>query len=181
MVDCGRRERSAVQMPGLDERTEQEHVAKTSPIHDDLLSKLVSLLSDLLLSKAAGEQRLGFELILPAVCSLLGPSLRHQHMAPQIATFIDAVMGASSTGAFLLLQLLEHVYLRESVLAHKSHVQTLRILNWTSCLCWLSWWRWQKAVQCWCTRSFKPARLGSNFNTEYTGLMSHTATESVKY
>lgn len=80
------------------ESSSEQHTASTLTTHGALLGTLIGLLRDLALSEAASSRRLGVQVVLPALCSLLGPSLHHEELAAQLTEIFEAAGHFKSEG-----------------------------------------------------------------------------------
>lgn len=88
-----------MQAAGMAGNSTQEPTASTLSMQSTVLAMLIGLLRDLALCEAHSARRLGFQVVLPALCSLLGPSLHHEQLASQMTGIFEAAAQSSSTGA----------------------------------------------------------------------------------
>lgn len=76
----------------------EKHAASTLSTNGALLSALLGILRDSTLSEVASARRLGVQVVLPALCSLLGPSLHHEKLAAQLSDIFEAAGHSKSEG-----------------------------------------------------------------------------------
>jgi hypothetical protein len=87
-----------MQVAGLTENAPQQPTERALAMQHALLSALISLLRDLALSAVHSERRLGFQVILPPLCSLLGSSLHHEQIACELIDIFKAAGQSSNEG-----------------------------------------------------------------------------------
>jgi hypothetical protein len=88
----------AMQVASLTVNSAEMPIERALAMQHALLSALLPFLRDLSLSKLQSERQLGFQVTLPALCSLLGPSLHHEQLARQLIDILSAAGQSSDEG-----------------------------------------------------------------------------------
>jgi hypothetical protein len=95
------RELNVMQVAAIRGNLAEDTESSTVAVQHGALGVLIDLLRDLALSTPHKSRRLGFQVVLPSICSLLGPSLIHEHFACQLTGIFEAAGQSRDTGASL--------------------------------------------------------------------------------